>query len=177
MISPDFPSLSPRYSSSHFPLLFIPAIKLHCRFWRRGVRRMKSSTPIRSLVHLAMHWVKRPALNKIIGREKSGHGFAQHRDISGALRKKLVDAVVANVRAPCANAGGVASESFLQPLGRGPDPIRIHCENREWIVLPLDDAIERRPRRLRNVEKDHALPSISLNHSGRSFAQATPGPE
>ena len=48
----------------HFPVALIPAMRLHCRFCRRGVKRMEIFDSDPFAFHFAVHGMKWSALKK-----------------------------------------------------------------------------------------------------------------
>src|SRR6266478_9516320 len=104
-------------------------------------------------LHFPVQWIKRSAQNEIIRGESPGHRIAEHCKISGPLREAFMNAVEhvsPHHPQPATASLGKSFESFR----RRSDPIRIHRENLKRAVLPLDNAVQRRPRCFGNVKKN-----------------------
>ena len=100
-----------------------------------------------------MQW---SAQNESIGRQKPGDRFAKHRDIRSTLREEFVNAVKQMSTHHLESATALLRK-FLESRNRGANSVRIDCENRDWVILPFDDSIQRSSRGLRNMQKNQRL--------------------
>src|SRR5204863_1912215 len=87
-----------------------------------------------------MQRMKQPAQNKITSGKNPGHRFAEHCDISSALRWEFMNTVEQMSAHHPQPATAPIRKSFESFRCR-PDPIWIHRENCKRTVLPLDNPL------------------------------------